>query len=80
MKTPREIFDDYASGTVSRSEMIRHIADYPFAQEPRTDGYDWLTPAAEGPTWSEVTRAKRHKQITRDDYAAILELRHSQRR
>lgn len=80
MKTPRLVFDDYSSAAISRSEMITTIAEYPFAAQPPTDGYDWLTPAADGPTWSEVTRAKRHGQITRDDYAAIFELRNSQRR
>lgn len=80
MKTPREVFDDYNSGAISRSEMITTIAEYPFAPRPPTDGYDWLTPAADGPTWSEVTRAKRHEQITSDDYAAIFDLRNSRRR
>lgn len=79
MLTPQEIFDAYAVGRMARSEMIQRIADYPFVQEPDTDGYDWITPPAQGPTWRDVTQAKRQKIITRDDYAEIFELRNNNR-
>lgn len=79
MKSPQQIFDDYVSGTISRSEMIQAIADYPFADEPLTDGYDWITPAPDGPTWMEVSHARRRNKITPDNYAEILELRNSRR-
>lgn len=79
MKTPQEIFDAYVAGTMSRSEMIEQIAYYPFAQEPQTDGYDWITPPPDGPTWMEVSHARRRNKITPDDYAEILELRNSRR-
>lgn len=75
---PKQIFAAYAEGTMGRSEMIERIAHYPFAQEPATDGYDWLTPAAEGPTWTEVMAARVGGVITRDDYAAIRALRNSE--
>lgn len=79
MKTPQEIFDAYVAGTISRSEMIEQIAHYPFAKEPQTDGYDWITPIPDGPTWSEVSSARRRNKITLDDYSEILELRNSRR-
>lgn len=79
MKTPQEIFNAYAEGILSRSEMIQQIAEYPFAEEPRTDGYDWITPAPDGPTWMEVSHARRRNKITLDDYDEILELRNNQR-
>lgn len=75
--TPKAIFDAYVSGTISRRVMIERIADYPFAHEPLTDGYDWTTSAADGPTWIEVSAAIVEKKITREDYAAIRALRNS---
>lgn len=77
--TPEEIFAAYAAGTMPRDDMIRQIAEYPFAQEPATDGYDWITPPADGPTWSEVVQARLAGTITREDYAEIFELRNRNR-
>jgi len=79
MKTPQEIFDAYAARTMSRREMIEQIADYPLAQKPRTDGYDWITPTPDGPTWMEVRHARRRNKITLDAYSEIFELRNSRR-
>lgn len=73
--TPEDIFAAYAAGTMPRDDMIRQIADYPFAQEPVTDGYDWITPPADGPTWSEVMQAFMAGTISDEDYAEILDLR-----
>lgn len=75
--TPQEVFAAYADKKMPRDEMIQRIAEYPFAQHPATDGQDWITPPASGPTWSEVTRAKRRGIISRADYAEIFELRNS---
>lgn len=75
--TPQQIFTAYRDGTMPREKMIELIARFPFAEEPATDGYDWITPEADGPTWREVSAAKYAGTISREDYAAIFELRHS---
>lgn len=77
--TPKVIFHAYAAGTTPREEMIERIATYPFAKRPNTDGYDWLTGAADGPTWMEVSLAETKKFITPEDYAEIFERKNAAR-
>lgn len=77
--TPKEIFDAYAAATMPREEMIERVATYPFAKRPNTDGYDWLTGAADGPAWMEVSLAETKKIITPEDYAEIFERKNADR-
>lgn len=74
--TPRELFAAYAAGRIGHQEMVDCAAAYPYAKEPATDGYDWMTGEADGPTWLEVTAAKRSGQISADDYEEIFNRRH----
>lgn len=69
--TPLVICERYASGGLSRDELIEELVSYPYVEEGRTDGYDWLAVDPPG-TWSEISEATSRGLIDGDVYAEVF--------
>lgn len=65
------ICERYASGGLSRDELIEELVSYPYVEEGRTDGYDWLAVDPPG-TWSEISEATSRGLIDGDVYAEVF--------
>ena len=65
----------YASGTISRGDLVEFLATYEYVPMGETDGYDWLATDPPG-SWFEVSMARRFNYIDESIYTEVFSRRH----
>ncbi|RXR22092.1 MarR family transcriptional regulator [Oerskovia turbata] len=69
--SPYEIAERYAAGQIDRAQLVEELMRWPYAEQTKTDGFDWLVEEAPG-TFEEVGRALDEGLIDDETYDAVL--------
>lgn len=69
--SPYEIAERYAAGQIDRAQLVDELTRWPYAEQAKTDGFDWLVEEVPA-TFEEVGRALDEGLIDDETYDAVL--------